>query len=168
MIEIGGESVIIEASPLISILKIERFDLFAVLPGCPVCTEYVCDDVREDAQKSRLNALLGCAMIREVKVIDLDQHTEINDLIKRGFGYGEASSIVLAHHMSIPLVMDDKRALRVAHRLQIRVLTTTDVVAENIRCGNITVQEADQLIADWVAAKDFPVTVRSFQELFPS
>ncbi len=65
MTEIDDESVIIiEASPLISVLKIERFDLFSILPGFPVCTEHVRADVQGDNQKARLDDLIARAMMR--------------------------------------------------------------------------------------------------------
>ncbi len=100
-------------------------------------------------------------------VVDPVHHLEIGGLVARGLGYGEASSIVLAYHLSVPLVMDDKRAIKIAQKMQIPVLTTTNVVGENIRQSVLTVAQADRLIVDWEAVKDFPITVRSFRELFP-
>jgi len=82
-------------------------------------------------------------MIRERKVIDPDRHREIEDLVARGLGYGEASSMVLARHLSVPLVIDDKRAIKSAQRMRIQLFTTTEVVAENIRRGVLTVAQAD-------------------------
>jgi len=112
MAETGDASfLIIDASPLISVLKIERFDLFSVLPGFPVCTEHMRADVQEDIQKARLDSLISRAMIRELQIVDPVHHSDINDLVEKSFGYGEASSMVLARFLSVPLVMDDKRAI---------------------------------------------------------
>lgn len=136
------ELIIIDASPLISVLKIERFDLYDVIPGPFICTEHVRGEISVPVQRERLETLLTHGKIREEQMVDPIDNLEMSRLRDTtALGRGEASAIVMAARMEASVVLDDKRARKAALRFKVKIISTADVVVANIRKGNLTVPE---------------------------
>jgi predicted nucleic acid-binding protein len=158
--------ILVEASPLISFLKIDRFDLLQVLETPLACTDFVQEEIQRPREK--LEEILASGLLAEIP-LDTPQHLlEVENLYDRGLGRGEASSIVLAQAEGYGLVMDNKRAQKVATARNIKVITTAEVIVLNIQRGNISLNEADGFIEQWKVLGEFPVSVQTFADLTPS
>lgn len=155
--------ILVEASPLISFLKLNRFDLLEVLETPLACTDFVRAEIKRSREK--LDAILTSGLLAEIP-LELPQHLlKIEKLYEKGLGRGESSSIVLAQAEGYALVIDDKRAQKVAIARNIKVITTAEVIVLNIQRGNITLNEADGFIEQWKILGEFPVSAQTFADL---
>ena len=162
---LSGETVV-EASPLISFLKIDRFDILESLCRTLLCTDHVCNEVLQFRQRNRLEALFEAGQIREVALSDPMHLAEYARLTEESpLGPGEASSLLYAAYHGCKLVITDKKGIREAKRRGVTCITTEEVVVTAIRAGILTLIEADNLIETWKAMDEFPVTVTSFASL---
>jgi predicted nucleic acid-binding protein len=156
---------LVEASPLISFLKIDRFDLLEVFQTPLACTDFVRAEIQRPRDK--LDAILKSGLLIEIPLATPQHLLEVEKLYERGLGRGEASSIVLAQAEGYGLVMDDKRAKKVATARNIKSTTTAEVIVLNIQRGNITLNEADGFIEQWNVLGEFPVSAKTFADLIP-
>jgi predicted nucleic acid-binding protein len=123
--------------------------------------------VRSEIQRPRekLEEILTSGVLAEIP-LDIPQHLlDVEKLYERGLGRGEASSIVLAQAEGYGLVMDDKRAQKVATARDVKFITTAEVIVLNIQRGNITLDEADGFIERWKMLGEFPVSAKTFADL---
>jgi predicted nucleic acid-binding protein len=155
--------ILIEASPLISLLKIDRFDLLEIFNKPLACTDFVQAEIQRPREKLTENLTSG--LLKEISTENPQHLLEIEKLYERGLGRGEASSIVLAQAQGYGLVIDDKRARKVAKARNVKIISTTEIVVLNIQRSNITLNEADEFIEQWKALGEFPVSVKTFAEL---
>jgi predicted nucleic acid-binding protein len=154
--------ILVEASPLISFLKIDRFDLLEILETPLACTDFVRAEIQRPREK--LEEILASGLLVEIP-LETPQHLlDVEKLYERGFGRGEASSIVLAQAEGYGLVMDDKKVAIVRN---IKVITTAEVIVLNIQRSNITLNEADGFIDQWKVLGEFPVSAKTFADLIP-
>ncbi|NJM74857.1 MAG: hypothetical protein HC852_02660 [Acaryochloridaceae cyanobacterium RU_4_10] len=155
--------ILVEASPLISLLKLDRFDLLAIFGKPLACTDFVRAEIQRPREK--LNEILANGLLQEIPLHNPQHLLEVEKLYARGLGRGEASSIVLSQAEGYGLVMDDKRAQKVAKACKVKFVSTADVVVLNIRHGNISLVEADGFIHQWKALGEFPVSAKTFADL---
>ena len=155
----------IDASPLISFLKISRFDLLEVFNKPLACTDFVRVVVKRSREE--LETLLACKRIVEIPLTNPYQLLEVEQLYGKGLGRGEASSIVIAQQGGFELVIDDKKAIKLALERNVKLYSSADVVIQNIRIGHLTLAEADSFITTWRSLAEFPVSCKSFKELIP-
>jgi predicted nucleic acid-binding protein len=157
---------LVDASPLISFLKLNRFDLLEILDKPLACTDFVRAEIQRSREK--LDEVLASGLLKEIPLENPQHLLEVEKLYeKRGLGRGESSSIVLAQAEGYGLVMDDKRAKKVAKACNVKVLSTAEVVVLNIQRGNTTLIEADGFIDQWKILGEFPVSVKTFADLVP-
>lgn len=157
---------LVDTSPLISFLKIERFDLLGVLEGSLACTDFVQAELKRP--REAFEDVLACKKIKEIPLTDTSLLLEVERLYEKGLGRGEASSIVLAEHQGCGLLMDDKRARKEASKRNITLYSTADIIVQNIQADSLTLVEADRFIARWRSLGEFPVSCKSFKDLLPS
>jgi predicted nucleic acid-binding protein len=155
--------ILVEASPLISFLKLNRFDLLEIIEKPLACTDFVQAEIKRPREK--LDEVLGSGLLKEIPLEDPHHLLEIEQMYNRGLGRGEASSIVLAEANGYGLIMDDKRAKKVAIARNVNLFTTAEIVVLNIQSGRITLHEADEFIDQWKKLGEFPVSVRTFADL---
>jgi predicted nucleic acid-binding protein len=155
--------ILVEASPLISFLKLDRFDLLEVLEKPLACTDFVRTEIQRSREK--LNEILTSGDLKEVPLENPHNLLEVEKMYDRGLGRGEASSIVLAEANGYGLIMDDKWAQKVAMDRKVTLFTTADVVVHNIQSYKITLAEADEFIVQWKALGEFPISVKTFADL---
>jgi predicted nucleic acid-binding protein len=161
----SGETVV-EASPLISFLKIDRFDIIESVCPTLLCTDHVSGEVLLFRQRERLEALLAAGRIREVTISDPTHLAEYARLTEESpLGPGEASSLLYAAYHGCRLVITDKKGIREAKRRGVACITTEEVMVHAIQSGILTLIEADHLIVMWKALDEFPVTITSFASL---
>lgn len=160
-------AILVETSPLISFLKVSRFDLLEqfVVPVC--CTAEVVAEVLYFPQQGALEALLKAGKILSVDLQHPDDLVDFASLTTppNPYGPGEISSILYAARSGIDLIITDKRAIREARKRKVTVMSTQDVILKAIDSGKMSIQDADDLISLWVTLNDFPVEVKSFSEL---
>ncbi|MEP1079371.1 hypothetical protein NDI52_28590 [Leptolyngbya sp. PL-A3] len=157
--------VLVDASPLISFLKIGRFDLLGIFNIPLACTDFVRAEVRRPRES--LENLIISQQIKEIPLVDPTHLLEVEKLRAEGLGRGEASSIVLAQDHAYRLILDDKRARKKALKMNVTPYSTVDVIVCNIQARKLTLQEADSFIFEWKALGEFPVSCKSFQEFLP-
>ena len=122
--------VIVDASPLIGLAKVGRFDLLRYIFGKIVVTKAVCAEVmvRDD--------LPGAA---ELKVAVASGWAEtVNTEIDRCFanlGAGEAATLTFAKKNSALVLMDDEAGRLHAETYQLDVITTVGVLIAAKRMG---------------------------------
>ena len=91
----SGETVV-EASPLISFLKVDRFDILEALYASLLCTDHVSGEVLLFRQRERLEALFAAGRIREVTLSDPAHLVEYARLTEESpLGPGEAQLTAL-------------------------------------------------------------------------
>jgi predicted nucleic acid-binding protein len=159
--------IVVEASPLISCLKIDRLDLLEVF-ACPLlCLNHVRGEVTYFGQDEKLTAALEAKRLEEVELTDLGHIVSYDSLrsLRPALGPGECASIIYAHAHEIPLIITDKVAKNEAKRRGVLCVTTEEMVVLNIRHDKLTVPEADELIAAWRAVGEGVTRVKSFAEL---
>ena len=122
-----------------------------------VCTDFVRSEVRQ--QKEDLDRLIARSLITEVR-IELPEHLEIiEELYAQGLGRGEGSSIMLAQATEGTLLLDDKRARKLASNRGLVLTSTAEIMVANIQENICSLEEADQYIEQRRAMGDFPVSV---------
>lgn len=156
-------SAFIDASPLISFFKIERFDLLEIIGTPLACTDFVAAEVihpRKPLEKALIHK-----QIVEIPTVDLKVLKDVEHLYTQGLGRGEASSILAAKGHRCSLVLDDKKARKIASKKKISLFSTADIIVQNIKADVLTVSEADTFIAKWYSIGEFPVAVKTFDSL---
>lgn len=157
---------IVDASPLISFLKLGRFDLLEAIAKPLACTDFV--RVEVNRPREELNNVLARGRITEIPLTDPLQLLEVEQLYEKGLGRGEASSIVLAQQQRYELLLDDKKARKLAAGRNISLYSTSDIIIHNIQMGQLTLAEADHFITVWQSMGEFPVSCKTFKDLMPS
>ena len=157
---------VVEASPLISFLKVDRFDILESVCSNLLCTEHVTGEILLFRQQERLNKLFQEERIREVSLSDPMHLLEYAQLVEQTpLGPGEVSSVLYAAYHDCMLVITDKKGIREAKRRAVTYLTTQEVMVLAIRKGTLSLTEADALIVQWQLLNEFPVTITAFQTL---
>ncbi len=166
MEEDPSQQTLVEASPLISFLKVDRFDLLETVSAHLLCTTHVTEEIRLFKQQERLRRLFAEGRIKEVILSEPLHLTEFAALIDQTpLGPGEASSLLYAAYHDCSLVITDKKGIREAKHRGVVCITTQEVMVLSIQQGRLTVAEADALIIEWKAVNEFPVSCTSFQQL---
>lgn len=163
MEDFSEDSLLVDASPLISFLKLARFDLLEVLGKPLACTDFVQAEVTKP--RGELETLLTCKRLKEIAVTNPKLLLGVERLYEKGLGRGEASSIVIAQQRGYGLILDDKKARKFALERNITLYSTADIVIRNMQMGNITLAEADGFITTWHSLGEFPVTCKTFKDL---
>lgn len=157
---------VVEASPLISFLKVDRFDILEALYPILLCTAHVSGEVVLFHQRERLLALLESGRLREVSLTEPAHLAEFAHLTEDSpLGPGEASSLLYAAHNGCRLIITDKKGIREAKKRGVLCVTTQEVMVAAIRIGVISLAEADALIDAWKALNEFPVAITSYREI---
>lgn len=128
--------VVSDASPLINLARVGRFDLLAALYGRIVIPQAVYEEVVERGE--------GREGSREVRDTDwIEVRTPQDELAVRALaaelGTGEAAAIVLALEFGASLLLvDEIRGRRIAQQLGLEVRGTLGVLARARREGRIS------------------------------
>jgi predicted nucleic acid-binding protein len=152
--------ILVETSPLISFLNIDRFNLLGVLKTPLACTDFVRAEVLRSQKK--LNATWASGFLSEVPVENPQHLLEVEKLYERGLGRGEASSIVIAQAEGYDLLIDDKQAKKIATARGVKIISTAEIIMLNIQLGNIMLKEVDGFIEQWTAIGEFSISAKTF------
>ncbi len=165
----GGEPrwMVLDANVVINFAHVEGLEILGGLPAyrCAVPEEVVLE-VTDPGQTARLDAAIGAGMFDLVRITDLGEMDDYAGL-RRMLGAGEAACLAIAHSRGWLVASDERRALRRLVRERIgedRLRTTPDLIVDAIRCGSITVEEADR----WKAVLEtrrFRMPFASFADL---
>lgn len=158
--------VVCDACVLINFLIVGRLDLLAGNPDFRfVVTEHVIAEVTDPDQQARLQAAIENGEIEQVDLTGPEGLALFADL-RRILGSGEAAAIALAEGRSWAIATDDGRTRReIDDRLGMgRLLTTPGILLKAIRCGSITVGQADDIKAE-LETRRFKMNFKSFADL---
>ena len=157
---------VVEASPLISFLKVDRFDLLEVVGSNLLCTTHVTEEILLFRQIERLQVVFLEGRMREVSLSEPHHLVEYATLIEQTpLGPGEASSLLYAAHNGCSLIITDKKGIREAKRRGVVCMTTQEVMVLAIQQNRLSIAEADAILIEWKALNEFPVVCESFQDL---
>lgn len=160
--------VLLDTCVLINFATIGRVDLLRALAGYSfLITEHVRDEVKEHFT-TQYDAVTAAVEDGSVQEIVVDTPEELADFAlltaRRNLGDGECSAIAAAKHRSLVLAMDDRRARNkaVAFHAPIQLLSTAELVVLLIQQQVLSVQEADDIKADWEQNHRFKLPLESF------
>jgi predicted nucleic acid-binding protein len=166
--------VVADTSVLINFLKIDRMDLLGRYPGRLLATDHVESELADDypEQKARYATAVTAGVLDTCSVTD---PAEVSLFLRLApgvrLGAGECSAIAVALSRGYGVAIDDNRAISVALReaavvgAKLTVLRTSDIMVALIRASALTVDEADQVKAEWEQHHRFRLKLRSFQDL---
>jgi predicted nucleic acid-binding protein len=136
-----------------------------------VVLDFVRDEVTRHyaTQLSRLRAALDANHLLPddpPESIDLTEVELFAEMSKLKIGEGERAAIAAAKVRSLPLVIDDERALKRAasYCLTIPRESTVSLMLALLSAGIIEVTEADEIKADWELNHRFRLRFESFSE----
>jgi predicted nucleic acid-binding protein len=164
---------ILDASVLINFLCIGRTDLLQQHPASIVITEHVTDEVTR-AYPNELGALTAAknaGIVKELQITELAEIALMGSIRTRPggkrLGVGECSAIAVAVSRGYELGIDDEPAIKQIQslKLNVKVHRTRDIMVALIRAGQLSVQDADAIKADWETNHRFRQKFKSFGEL---
>lgn len=166
--------VVADTSVLINFLKIDRMSLLGRYPGRFLATDHVDSELAGDypEQRARYRAAVAANLLDTCSVTD---PAEVAFFLRLGpgvlLGAGECSAIAVALSRRHAIAIDDGRAIKAALReaelakVSLTILRTRDIMVGLIRASVLTIDEADQIKADWEANHRFRLRERSFRDL---
>lgn len=166
--------VVADTSVLINFLKVDRMDLVGRYPARILATDHVESELVDDypEQRVRYEAAVAAKLLDTCSVTD---PAEVAFFLRLGpgvrLGAGECSAIAVALSRGYAIAIDDNRAIKAALReaelagTKLIVLRTQDIVVGLIRASVLTVNEADQVKAEWEQQHRFRLKARSFRDL---
>ena len=162
-----SQSIVVETSPLISLLKVDRVDLLSVYAKPMVCLNHVVLEITRRHQEERLEAAMSGGLLAEVALDSLDLVLAYNKLRddRPSLGPGECASIIYASAFKLPLIVTDRGGLNEALRRKVVCITTEAVVVHNIKAGHLSVEAADELLGQWKLLGEGVTKAASFQDL---
>ena len=162
--------IVTDTSVLINFLRIDRTDLIAGHSHDFLATDHVAAEIsdRYPEQQQRFAAVLDAGFISVTSVTTPEELQLFATLFATGrLGAGECSAIALAVHRGYILAIDDRVAIRHAHRTDaaLRILSTQDLMVSMIREGLLEIEEADRIKREWERRHRFRLGLDSFREL---
>ena len=163
-----------DTSVLINFLKIDRMDLVGRYPSRFLATDHVESELVEDypEQQVRYSTAVAAKLLDTCKVTDV---AEVSLFSRLGpgvrLGAGECSAIAVALTRGYAIAIDDNRAIAAALReasvvgANLTVVRTQDIILTLIRASILTIEEADQLKAEWELCHRFRLKGGSFRDL---
>lgn len=149
-------------------------DLVGHYPGRFLATDHVWSEVTDDypALRARYEAAVAAGHLDTCTVVD---PAEVALFLRLGpgvrLGAGECSAIAVAMTRAYAIAIDDGRAIKIAIRgaeltgAELVVLRTQDIIVTLIRASVLTIDESDQIKADWEQNHRFRLKARSFRDL---
>ena len=164
--------IVADTSVLINFLRIDRMDLIGAHPHSFLATDHVATEIIDPIQQRRYATALAAGSLVEQRVNDPVEVAIFLCLAQRGrLGAGERSAIAVALNRGYRLAMQDNRAIRRAIQEAglsgnaVPIVRTQDIVVELIRGHMLTVENADDMLADWANNHRFKLKITSFSEL---
>lgn len=161
--------VLLDASVLINFLAVDRVDLLHEQPGLRfLVTGHVDAEVtvRNPRRIARYQSALSAGHLHPTVVDTIEELSVFADL-SRALGEGESAAIAAAGVRGLPLAIDDRAAAKRARSVfpALRVVGTRELMVRAIRCGLLSVEEADAIKAEWEARHRFRIPCETFREL---
>ncbi|MCW5256865.1 hypothetical protein D5039_12675 [Verminephrobacter aporrectodeae subsp. tuberculatae] len=158
--------VITDANVLINFVHIGQVTLLGELPAHRVeLPAEVLDELTDVHQRAVINAAIAAGQIHLLRVDALDALALFSDL-RDLMGRGEAACLALAAITGSYLASDEKKRFR-RKAIELigeeRILRTEDLLLKAIRCGCITVAQADEYKAV-LAGKRYAMPFASFAQ----
>lgn len=165
--------IIADTNVLINFLRIDRLDLIARHSLQFVITEHVREEITEHhpVQRQMLQKAIEDGVFEERVVNASDELQLFGKLMGEGrIGSGECSAIACAVCGSYKLAMDDKRAIKEAHKIsgELEILGTQELIVSMILEQLLEIGEADEIKDAWESEHRFKLKIASFKDLVES
>lgn len=165
--------IIADTNVLINFLRIDRLDLIARHSHQFVITEHVREEITEDhpVQRHMLQKAIEDGIFEEKVVNALDELQLFGNLISEGrIGSGECSAIACAVCNSYKLAIDDKRAIKEAHKVSValEIIGTQELMVSMISERLLKIDEADEIKNAWESEHRFKLKISSFRDVLDS
>lgn len=166
--------VVADTSVLINFLRINRMDLISRYPGRFLATDHIKSELADDypEQQTRYDTAVSAGLLDTCSITGT---AEVALFARLGpgvrLGAGECSAIAVALSRGYAIAIDDNRAINAALReaemvqAQLVVLRTQDIIVSLIRASVLTLDEADNIKADWEQRHRFRLKIHSFRNL---
>ena len=138
--------VVSDATPLISLMKINRLDLLEELFAEVVIPQAVYDELtRNPAFETEADVIMECRFIKSRRVTD---ERAVSILGNTTFlDQGESEAIILAEELKAELLLlDEYKARRVAEQRKVSITGTLGVILEAFDEGLLTASDVRQCI----------------------
>jgi predicted nucleic acid-binding protein len=163
----GVQTVAVDANVLINLALVDRLDILGSLAGFEfVAPAEAVREVVSEVQQQRVASALRAGYLREVRLEDIPGQETFAEL-RPTMGSGEAACLALAATRGWLVASDEKRLFLREARRRLgpgHVLNTAGLLLLAIRCGRMSVDEADQS-KRLLEQHRFRMTFRSFHEL---
>ena len=163
----GPVAAIVDTSCLINFLIVDRMDIFGALSGYAfVVPNHVVAEVKDPAQRTRLEAALKTGALTEIEITDLAE-IELYVALRRILGDGESACLAVAATRGWVMAADEKGRLRreAYERLgEAYLVNTSGILVSAIQEGILTADGAEMLRA-MLATHRFVMDTSPFAEL---
>ena len=165
--------IVADTSVLINFLKISRMDLIGRYPGRFLATDHVESELADDypEQRARYQAARSPPICSTHVPSPILRKLNSSNGSDRAYVWGECSAIAVALSRGYAIAIDDGRAIKAAHReaelarVSLTVLRTRDIMVGLIQASVLSIEEADQIKADWETNHQFQLKERTFRDL---
>lgn len=161
--------IVVDTSVLLNFLLIGRADLIGSHPFTFVTTGEVAAEILN--LRARYEKALSEGHVEQLALEDGPEAEMFSGFrALADLGPGERSAIAIALNRGHGLSLDDRRAINQVKRITrelgkpLVILRTRDIVVDLIRCGELSVEQADSLLAEWAGKHKFRLKISSFSE----
>jgi len=137
--------VVSDSSTLIALLDIGRFSLLFDLFETVVISREVYEEIRrKNPYREQIDPLLES---HRLQIRTIEDEVMYTMLIKR-LDPGESESIILARHLDVPLVIDEKKGRSIAKTLGIPVIGLVGILLKWVDRSVLTREEALSILEE--------------------
>jgi hypothetical protein len=126
--------IVADAGPLIALARIDQLEILPPLAGPVLIPEPVAQECLRKPDRPDARAI-ALAIRKKVLIRKPAQMTHLYERLLRDLGEGEAAAIILANSRKCPVLLDERKARRIAERLALEVVGTGGVLAQAKRLG---------------------------------
>ena len=164
----GSIPIVLDTSVRLNFVKIGRIDLLGRLHTPVVILDQVLDEVRRPEQRKAVEDAVAAGTLDLQSVRNPTEVSLFAELQTNGrLGAGECAVLAVALSRSWIAGLQDRRA-RIEGRRRHKDLAfcqTEDLVLKLIRTGKLTLEEANNLLAEWATHHHFRSKLTSFRDL---
>lgn len=161
-------TVVIDTSILLNFLKVGRVALLGRTGFQILLLDQVLVEITQPEQKRTLEKAINSGILDFEQVTDVQEVELFANLYASGrLGAGECAVLAVAITRNLVAGVQDRRARTEGERRSkdLRFCQTEDLIVDLIRNGQITLEDADQLLTDWAQRHRFRSKVTSFKTL---
>ena len=160
--------IVLDTSILLNFVKIGRVELLGQLGTSVVLLDQVFDEVRRPKQRKVVKDAVAADTLDLQSVRDPVEIALFTELQAGGrLGAGECAVLAVAITRNWVAGLQDRRARTEGQRRRedLALCQTEGLVLTLIKAGYLTIEEADEFLAEWAAKYRFKSKLTSFRDL---